>query len=186
MLYLIRHTTPDIAHGICYGQLDVNLGSSFEAEAAAICDFLPKLDLVIASPSLRTERLASRLAIRCEMKTDARLLEKHFGTWEGVAWSDIPRSEIDAWALDIMNHAPSGGESANQVMLRADALIREITRMPEKNIALISHAGTMRAMLALLADIPLVHALDWEISYGAVIVVNLQAQVRHPAQNSTK
>lgn len=171
MLYLIRHTRPDIAPGICYGQLDVELTNSFETEANAVANHLSSLNLIITSPLLRTRKLAEHLARRCDMRVDARLMEKHFGVWEGRAWNDIARCEIDAWAADIMGYAPQGGESAQQVMQRVQAFMHDAVQLPQQNIAVIAHGGTIRAILALLADIPLIDTLNWEIEYGAVIAV---------------
>ena len=207
MLYLIRHTTPDIAHGICYGQLDINLSESFEYEVNAVLKLLPALDLVITSPLQRCKKLAIHLAqersgrnvssghrtahpsfrnragsspifrgnapAALRVQVDARLMEKHFGAWEGRAWDDIARCEVDAWAADIMGYAPKGGESAQQVLLRVKTFMQDITQLHQQNIALVTHGGTLRAILALLADIPLTDTLGWEIDYGAVIGVQL-------------
>lgn len=173
MLYLIRHTTPDIAPGICYGQLDIGLGGNFKAESDAVLNHLPSLDLVITSPLQRCKKLAGLLDQHCEVEVDARLMEKHFGAWEGRAWNDIASIEIDAWAADIMGYAPKGGESAQQVLLRVKTFMQDITRLPQRNIALVTHGGTIRAILALLADIPLTDTLEWEIDYGAVIGMRL-------------
>ena len=188
MLYLIRHTTPDIAPGICYGQLDIGLGGNFENEASSVLNLLPALDLVVTSPLQRCQKLALHLAQErsgrsassghrtahpLRVQVDAHLMEKNFGAWEGHAWNDIARCEIDAWAADIMGYMPKGGESAQQVLLRVKTFMQDMTRLPQQNIALVTHGGTIRAILALLADIPLTDTLNWEIEYGAVICVRL-------------
>ena len=41
-IYIIRHTTPDIAKGICYGQTNLELTDDFQAESDAILSKLPK------------------------------------------------------------------------------------------------------------------------------------------------
>lgn len=172
-LYLIRHTTPHIAPGICYGQLDIDVADSFASEANNVLHFLPPLQLVLTSPLLRTRRLAENLAQaqHCELRSDARLLEKNFGVWEGKAWDDIARGEIDAWADDFMGYAAQGGESAQQVMQRVQSLLSEVAQLPQKNIALVAHAGSIRAMLALMGEVALADILQWEVGYGAVIGV---------------
>ena len=172
-LYLIRHTTPFIAPGTCYGQLDIGVADGFEGEANHVLNWLPPVELIIASPLQRTRRLAEYLAQtqRCELRSDARLLEKNFGAWEGKAWDDIARSEIDAWAADVMSYAPPGGESAQQLMQRVQMLLREVAQLPQRNIALVAHGGSIRALLALMAEVPLADTLDWQIEYGAVIGV---------------
>jgi alpha-ribazole phosphatase len=172
-LYLIRHTKPDIAPGICYGQLDLDVADSFETEADNILRYLPPPQLVIASPLLRTRRLAERLAQAqgCELRSDARLIEKHFGAWEGKSWNDIPRNELDAWAADVMGYAPPGGESAQQLMRRAQEFMRGLAQLPQQHIALVAHGGSIRALLALIADVSLANTLGWQMEYGAVICV---------------
>jgi alpha-ribazole phosphatase len=172
-LYLIRHTTPDIAPGICYGQLDLDVADSFAEEASDVLRWLPPLQLVITSPLLRTRRLAEYVAQaqHCELHSDARLMEKHFGAWEGKAWNDIARSEIDTWAADVMGYAPDGGESAQQVMQRVQTFLHDLARLPQQHIALVSHGGSIRTMLAVMAGVSLVDTLNWQMDYGAVIGV---------------
>ncbi len=172
-LYLIRHTTPDIAPGICYGQLDLDVADSFAKEANTVLHWLPPLELIITSPLRRTHRLAEHLAQaqHCELHSDARLMEKYFGAWEGKAWDDIARSEINAWAADVMGYAPDGGESAQQVMQRVQIFLHELAQLPQQNIGVVAHGGTIRTMLAEIAGVSLVDTLNWQMDYGAVIGV---------------
>jgi alpha-ribazole phosphatase len=183
-LYLIRHTKPDIEPGICYGQLDMDVTDSFKEEANNVLRCLPKLELVIASPLLRTKRLGEFLAQKqqCPLRSDARLMEKHFGTWEGKAWDDIARNEIDAWAADVMDYAPPGGESAQQLMQRVREFMDDLTQLPQQNIALVAHGGSLRALLALIADMPLPDTLNWAMEYGAVICVNIPNERQYAQQ----
>lgn len=169
--YLIRHTKPNIAPGTCYGQLDIGVADSFEQEAQRVRHWLPPVELVLASPLQRSKRLGEFLAQaqRCELRSDTRLMEKHFGAWEGQAWDDIARSEIDAWAADVMGYAAPGGESAQQLLQRVQDLIRDLAQLPQHNIAIVAHGGCIRALLAMIAEMPLVDTLDWQIEYGAVI-----------------
>lgn len=170
-LTLVRHTTPGIARGICYGQLDVDVAESFAADAAAVADLLEAVELIITSPLQRTRLLAEHLASAygCELLVDPRLKEMHFGDWEGRAWNDIARAEIDAWSADVLHYRPPNGESAQQMMQRVQKLVQYVAQLPQQNIALVAHGGSMRAVLAQLAGIPLSRTLDWQIDYGAVI-----------------
>lgn len=174
-LYLIRHTTPHIAPGICYGQLDIGVAASFAEEAAAVANWLPPVDLLIASPLLRAQCLAEHLAHQknCALRSDARLMEMHFGSWEGRAWNDIARSDIEAWSADLPGFAPPAGESAQHMLVRVQDVLHEVGQLPQRHIALVAHGGSIRAMLALLAGIPLAQALQWQIECGAVIAVRM-------------
>lgn len=174
-LTLIRHTTPDIAPGLCYGQLDVGLAPSFAEEAAQALHYLPRAELILTSPLLRAARLAQYLAHarQADLREEARLMEMHFGAWEGRAWDSIARAELDAWAADLMDYAPPGGESARQLMGRTAALLRDLAHLPHAHVAIVAHAGAVRALLAHLAGIPLAATLSWDLSYGAVLCVRI-------------
>ncbi len=174
-LYLVRHTAPRIAPGVCYGQLDVDVADTFGAEAAAVLEWLSPVELVITSPLLRSRNLGKYLAQvqRCPLRADARLVEMHFGTWEGRTWHDIPRRELDAWSADILNYAPPEGESAAQMMRRVQNVLEDIASLPQTDIAVVTHGGVIRCVLALLGAIPLPRTLAWQIDFGAAVGVRL-------------
>jgi alpha-ribazole phosphatase len=174
-LYLVRHTAPHVEPGVCYGQLDVDVADTFGDEAAAVLDWLPPVELVITSPLQRTRRLAGYLAEQqgCVWQSDARLMEMHFGDWEGSWWTDIPRCEIDAWTADILNYVPPNGESAQNMMQRVEDLLHDVTELTQKKVALVAHAGSIRALLALLGGVLLTRTLNWQIEVGTVIGVRI-------------
>src|SRR4028118_1276170 len=81
-IYLIRHTTPLIEKGICYGQSDIPLADSFESEWEIIRQQLPKeMDCIYTSPLKRCWQLARKLEQHYQVPlfTDKRLMEMHFG-----------------------------------------------------------------------------------------------------------
>jgi len=149
----------------------MDVADSFAAEAAAVSNWLDRVELVITSPLLRTRRLAEHIATehRCELLGNARLMEMNFGDWEGRAWNDIACSEIDAWSADILHYTPPNGESAQQMQTRVQSMMQDLAQLPQQHIALVAHGGSIRAALAQLAGIPLSHTLNWQIDYGAVI-----------------
>lgn len=170
-LTLIRHTKPDIAAGICYGQTDIDVTEEFSIEAEIVSGWLSPPDLILTSPLLRTRRLAEYLAsdYRCELRSHAGLMEMNFGDWEGRAWSDIAHSEIEAWSADILHYIPANGESAQEMLQRVQSVLQDLAQLPQQHIAIVAHGGSIRAVLAQLAAIPLSQTLSWQIGYGAVI-----------------
>ncbi len=83
-IYLIRHTQPKVASGICYGQSDIGLANSFPEELASLKEELKHLlddhNMVYSSPLSRCQKLAHSL-FKEVIVIDPRLMELDFGTW---------------------------------------------------------------------------------------------------------
>lgn len=74
-VHLIRHTTPDIAKDICYGQSYVALAKSFQTEKNLIIKQLDsKYDAVFSCPLSRCTILAQHIPSDQDYQTDAHLL----------------------------------------------------------------------------------------------------------------
>ncbi len=158
-MIILRHTRPDGHEGLCYGRTDLALAPDFEADAAAILAGLPPVSAIRSSPLSRCLRLAERIAAarRLPLATDPRLAEFDFGAWEGRAWADIPRAELDAWAADFRHARPHGGETVAELGARVAAALAEAT----PGTLWVAHAGVARAAAAVLG-----HAGGWEMRLG--------------------
>ncbi|MHA3915535.1 alpha-ribazole phosphatase family protein [Halovulum sp. GXIMD14793] len=153
-LILMRHTTPDIAEGICYGRTDLALAASFEAEAdAALASLSTAPRRIVSSPLQRCAKLAERTALKfnVDLSIDPALIEMDFGAWEGQAWSDLPRPELDEWAADFLDARPHGGESVRQMRERAQPVLD--TLRVETGVLAVTHAGILK-VAAHLQDLP--------------------------------
>jgi alpha-ribazole phosphatase len=152
-LWIMRHARPLIAAGICYGVLDVQADASANDLAASeLADALPKEVRLRVSPLTRCQQLARVLcALRADLhaRTDPRLREMDFGSWEGVAWDAIPQAALQAWTDDFGKHRFGGAESANEVLARVARVWDE--DQGEHDTVWITHAGVARAA-RLLAD----------------------------------
>ncbi|MEM1088480.1 MAG: histidine phosphatase family protein, partial [Pseudomonadota bacterium] len=67
--------------------------------------------------------------------------------WEGVAWDDIPRDEIDEWAEDILHARPHGGESVAMLRDRSRTALKGWQSRYER-LLIVTHAGVIKAALA--------------------------------------
>lgn len=148
-LILLRHTTPAVEPGVCYGQTDLDVASTFRDEAAVVASALPNVHHIVTSPLQRCRKLADVLSKMTgrTITEDCRIMEMDFGTWEERAWSDIPRDELDAWAADFLHARPHGGESVS--MLRTRTL--EALGQWHQNVGpvlIVTHAGVIKAALA--------------------------------------
>jgi alpha-ribazole phosphatase len=96
-----------------------------------------------------------------ELKVDARLVELDFGRWDGQPWSEIPAAEVDAWAADLLHHAPGGGESLAQLAERVQSVVHEATAEPRQPRLVVSHGGWINALLHLPPGIQTLPAHLW-------------------------
>lgn len=178
-LHLIRHTSLDIASNICYGQSDVDVSLNFERECNTLKEKLTHIqfDAVYASPLQRCTKLALALNLG-EMQIDERLKELHFGDWEMQAWDDIPRDLFDVWANDYANLPPPNGESFLELHSRSKNFTEEVSgRYFGKNIAVITHGGVIRAMLAEVLGMPLKGLFRMVIDHASVTHISFDDAV---------
>jgi len=149
---LLRHTAADLPAGICYGRLDVGVRSPAAMHALAHSLALDGFRRVVTSPSRRCQALADAVAMRCGTKPtiDERLLELDFGAWEGMAWDDVPRAELDPWAANPRTVAPRCGETGAALVRRVSRACDDI-RSAGTDCVVVSHGGPLKLMRALLA-----------------------------------
>lgn len=185
-IYLVRHTTPDVVPGTCYGQSDVDVTETFLAEFDGLHPKLRHLQqpLIFSSPLQRCFKLATSVAATYSpqilVSQDARLKELNFGDWEMQSWDDIPRGLVDVWAEDHVQHVPPNGESFQQLSSRAQAFLQDLPSQSEP-VVLFTHAGVIRAMLGFALDLPLIHTFKLQIDYASVSKIIVEDKVTRVA-----
>jgi alpha-ribazole phosphatase len=162
-LWLVRHAQVLAEPGTCYGALDVAADAESTRQCAlALAEVLPNSAAVKTSPLQRCEQLAQALiGLRPDLtlQVDARLQEMNFGAWEGRPWSDIARSEFDAWTTNFADHQVGGhGETVSALMARVAKAFDEPPAGPDT--VWITHAGIIRAAQLVHAGIRQVSRAD--------------------------
>ncbi len=178
-LTLIRHTSLQIEPGICYGQSDIDVAASFASELASTQSKLANsaFDALYTSPLQRCVKLAEALNLS-EVAHDNRLKELYFGDWELRAWDDIPRDIFDAWAHDYANKAPPNGETFSQLQQRGIHFLAEmLAKHANEHIAIISHGGMIRALLAHVLNMELKGLFRFTIDYGSVTQLDFSGTI---------
>ena len=172
---LVRHPRPRVAAGICYGRLDLaehdEAGGQIVSAVQALGGF--PAQAVWASPALRCAGMAAAVADAMGVSAafDRRLLEMDFGAWEGQAWDDLPRAEIDLWAADVMGFTPPCGENGAALVARVAGFADQICGFGQ-NCVVIAHAGPLKVLRALLAGQP-VDLLAPSMPIGGVAFVTV-------------
>ncbi|MEJ7589238.1 MAG: alpha-ribazole phosphatase family protein [Ferruginibacter sp.] len=195
-IYLIRHTAPDIAKGVCYGQADVDVTGSFLTEAAVIKQYLPKnVTAVYSSPLQRCKKLAAHLFAGHKIHLHDELKEINCGRWELKLWDAIPKDEIDPWIGNLEIRIP-GGESYTEVFQRAATCFDKIIDLhrpgnpqsptgglPEgvPGLVIVAHGGVIRSILSHITHTPLHDSFKvFSLHYGCVIkIIQQQNSLLH-------
>jgi alpha-ribazole phosphatase len=182
--YVILRHPPVGVQGRCYGRLEVPApfsdGLICDMWAALLRDLqgvCPEQVCVWTSPLGRCGRLARRwvellrlgdgpLAFGASgaalpgsvvLHEVPALMEMDFGRWEGVAWDGVPRRELDAWAVDLWDAAPWGGECVRDVWERVQAF-RQGQLEPFLSLdvlhVVITHGGVLKL---------------WDVAAGAAL-----------------
>jgi alpha-ribazole phosphatase len=163
-LFLLRHGDVEgMAAREVRGRRDVGLSARGLAQHRALVEWLGErapLTRVIASPLGRCRDLGERLARAAglELELAPELTEQHMGSWQGQTWDAISRSEgrvINDYWDDYWNAVPPGGESMATLSARTVAWWQ--AHEPELRggrVALVTHAGVIRALLATFLGLP--------------------------------
>jgi len=169
-IYLIRHTTPKIDKGICYGQSDIDVQKSFEDEVDAIKKNIPTSieDVAVySSPLIRCKKLAQ--CFSNEITFDKRLMEVNFGDWELQPWGAINEDELNTWMADFVTIAPPNGESYVQLSERVNTAFDTIINDSENDKIIVAHGGVIRAIVANIKQIDLKDSFNIKIPYSHVV-----------------
>ena len=154
------------------GRRDVAVAALDHARVAGARARVGDVGLVIASPALRCRETAAAIFPDDEPTTDTRLWEQNFGVWEGVAYSELP----DLGPLsrrELAEHRPPGGESFLDVCQRVAPALQDLANVAEHRIAVVAHAGTIRAAIALSLGAAFETALAFEIEPLSVTLIRV-------------
>ncbi|HEY4208496.1 MAG TPA: alpha-ribazole phosphatase [Puia sp.] len=175
-IYLIRHTTPAVSKGICYGQTDLEVTETFLDEAAVIRQHLPtSFSSIHSSPLQRCSRLAEHLFPGHSISLYPELMEIHCGQWEMRGWDELPKEEVEPWMKDFVQIRIPGGESyqdLHQRVTKVFARIQDAIPGEDSSSAIIAHGGVIRSILSHITGTALIDSFKtFSLYYGCVIRV---------------
>ena len=171
-IYLIRHTTPLVAKGVCYGQTDLDVTETFITEANIIKAHLPStIQQVYSSPLQRCTKLAAHLFPEKDIQLQNALMEINCGSWEMKRWDDIPRQDIEPWMKDFVNMRTPQGENYADLYNRVKSAFEDIILKPLP-AAIVAHGGVLRSILSYITNTAIVDSFNvFNLHYGCVIKI---------------
>jgi alpha-ribazole phosphatase len=177
-IFLIRHTTPLVEAGTCYGQADLDVTGSFAGEAALIRPHLPTgIEAVYASPLMRCSKLAAALFPSHAISYHPELKEISCGEWELQKWNTIPQEVLMPWMNDFVNVRIPGGESYLDLYDRTTGFFKTVA-LKNQHAALVTHGGVIRSILSYVTSTPLLKSFEvFKIEYGCVVKLQMNNDV---------
>ncbi len=173
-LTLVRHTTPDVASGTCYGWTDLPVAPTFRDEAAAVSEALDVAlyDRIYSSPLLRCCELARYCCGEREVILDDDLKEMNFGEWEMMRYDSCDDPRLSDFFSDYLNFRCPGGESFRDLGDRVRRFISHLDSCDD-NVLVFTHGGVIAHFRILagmaLSDRPFVNAPG----YGSITTLSL-------------
>jgi broad specificity phosphatase PhoE len=135
--------------------------------------------LVLNSPRQRAADTAE-LAGLSDRRVDERLAEWDYGQYEGVTTSEI-RKTVPGWT--VWTHPCPGGETADQVQDRADAVLRDVrAALAAGDVVLVGHGHFSRVLTARWIGLPAVEGVRFAMDAPAWAVLGEErgvSQIAH-------
>lgn len=131
-----------------------------------------RLDAIHTSPRLRARRTAEAIAARtgAQLGVADALDEIDFGAWTGRSFAELEgEPEWRDWNEARGTARCPDGESMAEAADRVAGYARELARSaPGARLALVSHADTLRGLVARILGLPLDNMLSFEIAPASV------------------
>jgi alpha-ribazole phosphatase len=104
------------------------------------------------------------------------LREIHFGQWEGLTFEEIEKdwgAEISRWLDDPFHKSAPGGETLGEVCSRMSTFINHLIAQNKanRNLVLVSHGGSIRALLYNLLKLDRASFWDIKIDNASISLI---------------
>lgn len=171
------------------GWRDVAADLSATDQIARLAAHLPDDAVVISSDLTRCVSTADAITgKRIRLPHNPHLRELHFGTWDGVHFSDVSEKHpvlSRAYWETPGPHTPPGGESWDEAAHRVHSTTQHLTRKHAgKHIIAVAHFGVILTQVQMALGVPaakvLAHKIDnfsvtditWENGKGRIGTIN--------------
>ena len=151
----VRHAPVPNPEARCYGLSDKDCDVSNEALFKHQAALLPKGAVWYSSNLLRARKTAEHLgksgAEISPLQIDARRAEQHFGSWQGLTYTEIAQNHGSnhLFWLGPPEFRPPGGESFIDLRERTTSSIDQITAAHSgRDIVVTAHGGTIPPALS--------------------------------------
>lgn len=159
-IYFLRHgETDENAKKTYFGSTDTMLNKNGKAQAEKAKQYFSSITFrkVLISEKIRTLETANIVLEGRDISStiDSRLNEIDFGIFEGKTYEEIGKlypSERINWDKNWKDYCPPNGESFITFYKRVENFMKDLLKMEEDNILVITHGGVIRAAYAYILN----------------------------------
>lgn len=156
MLILLRHgQTTANAQSLLQGRIDLPLDETGRLQAAQCGAHLRECfpgARVVSSPLLRARETAEYVSD--SITVDDRFIELDYGSWDGMALTEVPQSEWARWRTEP-TFRPPGGETLVELDARVRPALEELLdEARHGHVIVVSHVS------------PIKSAITWALGVG--------------------
>jgi broad specificity phosphatase PhoE len=179
-LLLVRHgEVEEGARGRIYGRLDPALSPLGHAQAEAAARWVAgeRPVAIYTSPSIRARDTAVPIASALGLTPvdEPRLREIEFGELEGLTFAEAERRDPVTWREWMERPGEvrfPGGECWDEIRGRAvDAAEAIAAAHPRSPVAVVTHGGVIRALLAEALALPASRTFRMEVGFGSLTIL---------------
>ena len=155
-LIMVRHGATSWNHeNRILGRTDIPLDEVGRRQAEKAALLLADYDIarIYSSPLKRAYETADIIEKYhdCEITVDERLVEMHFGIFEGLSRDD---PEYQKAKRQYFARYPGGGESFQDISARVYAFLNEIReKHRDETVAIVTHNGICRVVVTYFGDL---------------------------------
>ena len=165
------------AAGRIQGHTDIPLSAAGLAKMSGLRLPFP-VSRVYCSPLLRARQTAQALTLADPVR-DARLMEQHWGQWEGLTRDQIFAGHGDDAFIRAGSERgaafrPLGGESTAELHDRVGAFLKDVA-MGEGDAAAVAHLGVLRAAYTLATGWAMDAPMPADLDVSKILVLSLDA-----------
>lgn len=183
-IYLIRHGKLNWKDGKkkCIGITDIELNQEGIEKAQKNSVFLKDKNIrkIYTSDLIRCKKSAEIMSkyLNVPYFVDQNLREINMGDWENMSFDEIKRLypvEYEERGNNIAAFDKHGGESFEKCFERAKKALNKLAlENKDENIAIVTHSGIIKCLIAYIDKIPLDDILNIKQGYGAVNVISFE------------
>ncbi len=178
-VFLVRHGETDWNVKMRFqGREDVPLNELGISEARLLSRCLKdaRLEAVFSSPLLRARKTAEIVAFRHGFvpRVVVGLQEIDFGKWEGLTYDDLDEVEkerLSLWLNNPTGHDIPGGEPFRDFWDRIWSTYDCLLQKTDGNIAVVTHAGAIKVLVAGILKMPLSMVIRLKLSPGSLTTI---------------